>query len=111
MGFEFQKSRMCHSPRPQTERRCAKRANWPPSPPDPPFADYFRRGPCAGLQKASEEVAECEPPTRKPAPTIRTTRKAKPNINGLPNVGGLWPVAMNFRGHWDVLFRRPAHRY
>ena len=40
-------------------------------------------GPCAVLQKASKEVAECEPPTRKPAPTIRTIRKAKPNINGL----------------------------
>jgi hypothetical protein len=27
------------------------------------------------------------------------------NINGLPKVGGLWPVAMNFRGHWNALFR------
>jgi hypothetical protein len=41
-------------------------------------------GPCAVLQKASgkSRSAYGEPPTRKPAPTIRTTRWAKPNKVG-----------------------------
>ena len=52
-------------------------------------------GPCAVVQKASEESRG----------VLAETRKAKPNINGLPKVGRLWPLAMNFRGHWDALFR------
>lgn len=36
-----------------------------------------------------------EPPRRMPAPKLRTTRK--PNINGSPRLGELWPVAMSFR--------------
>jgi hypothetical protein len=34
-------------------------ANWPPSPPDPSFADYFRRGRWAVRRASKKEVAEC----------------------------------------------------
>ena len=57
-----------------------------------------------------------EPPTRKPAPTIRTTRKAKPNINGLPKVGALISVTAyhSFCGEVEAsntpTIRRLTHR-
>ena len=45
-----------------------------------------------------------EPPRRRLAPKIRTTRTAKLNINSLPTLGELWPIATSFRGRWDDLF-------
>jgi len=38
-------------------------------------------------------------------PKVRTTLNAKPNTSGLLRVGGLWPVVLTFKKHWDALFR------
>ena len=60
MGFEFQRSRMCHS---QTERetvwKTRELAAFPARSAVRGLFPARALGPCAVLQKASEDVAEC----------------------------------------------------